>query len=113
MIANEQVPRGKGIVQIFAIFLLAMVGGFLGGELSKANMLASPVRRLCATPSLAAGTPRQHANSYSILAGRAAEREGRQVLREVLLSIQPQEDRRQLELNLRRELEGSRLSASE
>ena len=44
MIANEQVPRGKGVLQIFAFFLLAMVGGFLGGELSKANMLSSPVR---------------------------------------------------------------------
>ena len=43
MIANEQVPRGKGVLQIFAFFLLAMVGGFVGGELSKANMLTSSV----------------------------------------------------------------------
>ena len=45
MIANEQqVPRGKGILQIFAFFLLAMAGGFLVAELSTANMLTSPVR---------------------------------------------------------------------
>ena len=44
MIAIEQqVPHGKGILQIFAFFLLAMVGGFVGGELSKANMLTSSV----------------------------------------------------------------------
>ena len=48
MIANEQVPRGKGVLQIFAFFLLAMVGGFVGGEL-KANMLTSA--RRCLTPA--------------------------------------------------------------
>ena len=59
MIANEQVPRGKGVLQIFAFFLLAMVGGFVGGELSKANMLTSSVPPPHAPPHKDPGCPRE------------------------------------------------------
>ena len=72
MIANEQVPRGKGVLQIFAFFLLAMVGGFVGGELSKANMLTSSVPPPRLAPRSAAQGPWMSPRAARLEAGHHA-----------------------------------------
>ena len=65
MMNPKEAPLYKGFVKIFFFFLLAMVGGFLGGELRalKADALTSSVPPPRSALDPCSGVPREQPTS--------------------------------------------------